>query len=72
MDLKSLFNFYTNKEKFMFIMRTPILTDTVSKFIRNAMSDREVFLEVSSSLQLIIEKIINKDPVDQYPANTTI
>ena len=45
------------KKKFMFIMKTPTLTDTVSKFITNAMTDREVFLEVASSLQLIVEKI---------------
>ena len=60
-NLKLQFYFYTDKEKFMFIMKTPSLIDLVSKFIHNAMNDREIFLEVARNLQFIVDEVSKKD-----------
>ena len=60
-NLKPQFPFYSDKEKFIFMMTSHVLTDTISKFIDTAMSDRETFLDVSRSLHSIIDEIVKKD-----------
>ena len=56
-ELKPQFYYYTDKEKFMFIMKTPLLTDVMTKFLTKTMNDREIFLEVARSLQSIVDEV---------------
>ena len=56
-ELKPQFCYYTDKEKFMFIMKTPLLTDVMTKFLTKTMNDREIFLEVARSLQSIVDEV---------------
>ena len=45
--------YYTDKEKFIFIMTSPSLMGNVSIFLENALNDRDIYLEVARELQLI-------------------
>ena len=72
MESKPQFNYYTDKEKFIFIMKTPTLIDAMSKFISNAMTDREILLEVTKSLQLIVDEVIKKGQTDPTQRNIVL
>ena len=45
-NLRPQFCYYTDKEKFIFIMASPSIMGNVSKFLDNALSDRDTHLEV--------------------------
>ena len=59
-QLKPHFDFYSDEEKFQFIMTTPLLMGNVSKFIYSAFNDRDEFQEVSATLNGILDKVSNQ------------
>ena len=58
-ELKPHFDFYSDKEKFQFIMTTPVLMGNVSKFIYSALNDRDIYQDVSTTLNGIMDKVSN-------------
>ena len=58
-ELKPNFDFYSDEEKFVFIMTTPHLMGSVSKFIYSAFNERDVHLDVITTLNGILEKVSN-------------
>ena len=61
-QLRPQFLYYSDKEKFQYVMSTPAILNHMSKFLDDAMKDREIHLEVSSSLNCILEKICKTAP----------
>ena len=58
--LKPQFGYYTDEEKFIFIMTTPTLTGNVSNFIDLALKEREVLLDVSGVIDDMVDNICIK------------
>ena len=56
-QLKPNFRYYSDEEKFIFIMTEPMIMGNVSKFINTAFITREIYLDVSASLNDILEKV---------------
>ena len=56
-ELRPQFSFYPDKEKFIYIMTTPLLLGIVSKFIHSASNDRDVYVDVSVALNGILDKV---------------
>ena len=56
-ELKPQFNFYSDKEKFIFIMTTPLLMGNVSKYIYTASKDRDIYLDASATLMSLLDKV---------------
>ena len=54
------FDFYTDKEKFIFIMTTPHLMGNVSKFVYSAFKERELILDVGTVVDSMLTKITSK------------
>ena len=61
-QLRPQFLYYSDKEKFQYVMSTPAILNYMSKFLDDAMKDREIHLEVSASLNCILEKICKTAP----------
>ena len=61
-ELKSQFGYYSDQEKFVFIMTTPLLMDNVSKFIDSAMKERDIHMETRKTLNSILDKVSNLVP----------
>ena len=59
-ELRPHFDFYSDEEKFFFIMTTPLLMGSVSKFIYSALNDRDVHLDVITTMNGILEKVSNQ------------
>ena len=58
-ELRPHFDFYSDKEKFQFIMTTPVLMGNVSKFVYSALNDRDIYQDVSITLNGILDKVPN-------------
>jgi len=56
-ELRPQFDFYSDKEKFIYIMTTPLLMGDVSKFIYTASNDRDIYLDVSATLIGVLDKV---------------
>ena len=56
-DLKMNFRYYSDVEKFILMMTTPVLMGNVSKFINSAFNERDTYLDASVALNDIIEKV---------------
>ena len=56
-ELRPNFDFYSDEEKFHFIMTTPVLMGNVSKFIYSAMNERDIYHDVSITLNGILDKV---------------
>ena len=59
-ESKPNFDFYTDKEKFIFIMTTPHLMGNVSKFVYSAFKERELILDVGTVVDSMLTKITSK------------
>ena len=55
-DLRPQFHFYSDQEKFIFLMTNPKLVGNVSKYIQLAMEERDAYLETS----YVIDELLNK------------
>ena len=56
-ELKRNFCFYSDVEKFTFMMTTPALMGNVSKFINTAFNDRDIYLDASLTLNDVLDKV---------------
>ena len=56
-ELRPQFDFYSDKEKFIYIMTTPLLMGNVSKFIYTASNDRDIYLDASATLIGVLDKV---------------
>ena len=57
MELRPQFEFYTDQEKFIYMMTTPLLTVPVSKFLEYATNERELFLESKATIDYLLNKM---------------
>ena len=48
-ELRPQFPYYSTTEQFVYLMSTPLLIDHVSKFIDNALKNREIHLDVKEA-----------------------
>ena len=64
-ELRPQFKFYTNLEKSIFIMTTPILIDDVSKFIHIALKERCTSLKTKETLDSVFDKVFRLVPDTQ-------
>ena len=60
-QLRPQFEYYSDEEKFIFIMTTPVLMGNVSKFIHSAFEERDVALDVITTIDNMLNKI-SSDP----------
>ena len=58
MQLKPNFMFYSDEEKFIYLMTNHSLLGNVSKFIDSAYEERDIFLDVKFTLNSILDKIL--------------
>ena len=56
-ELRPQFDFYSDKEKFIYIMTTPVLLGNVSNFIYTASNDRDIYLDASATLSGVLDKV---------------
>ena len=56
-ELRPQFGFYSDQEKFIFIMTNSVLMGNVSKFLVSALKDRDVYLETSKTLDSLLDKV---------------
>ena len=61
-ELRPQFKYYSDEEKFIFIMTTPLLMHHVSKFLENALDIRENRLEAKAAIERILDKIAKSNP----------
>ena len=61
-ELRPQFKYYSDEEKFIFIMTTPLLMHQVSKFLENALDIRENRLEAKAAIERILDKIAKSYP----------
>ena len=55
--LKPQFGFYTDQQKFIYIMTTPALSSHMLKFLDSASKDRDTFLESKATLDCLLSKV---------------
>ena len=56
-ELRPQFPYYSATEKFVYLMSTPLLIDPVSKFLDNALKNREIHLDVKETLERILTQV---------------
>ena len=61
-ELRPQFDFYPNKEKFIYMMSTPLLMGNVSKFIFLASKERDLHLDVSSTVSNLLDQVSKLAP----------
>ena len=61
-ELRPQFGFYSDQEKFVFLMTTSLLMGNVSKFIDSALKDRDTYLETSKALNCLLDKVSSLVP----------
>ena len=57
LESRPQFNFYSDEQKFIFIMTSPTIMGDVSKFVYTAMSERDTYLDVSTTLQNVVDQV---------------
>ena len=61
-ELRPNFGFYSDEEKFVFLMTAPILARDVAKYICTALEDRQIYLDTCLTLDGILEKVAKLVP----------
>ena len=61
-QLRPNFCYYTDKEKFIFMMTTPSIVGNVSKFIYQALTDRDAFIDATTALNDLLDEVCNNVP----------
>ena len=56
------FEFYTEEQKFIFMMTTPSLMCNVSKFVYCAMNERDTYLDVKETLEGVMDQVSKSLP----------
>ena len=56
-ELRPQFCFYSDEQKFTFMMTTPILMGDVSKFVYTALIDRDTYIDASATLNNILDQV---------------
>ena len=56
-EIRPQFGYYSDKEQYIFIMTTPLLMGNVSKFIHSAFKERELILDVGTTIDSMLNKI---------------
>ena len=61
-EIRPQFKYYPDKEKFIFIMTTPLLMHHVSKFLENSQDIRDNRHEAKAAIKRILGKIAKSNP----------
>ena len=56
-ELRPQFKYYSAEEQFIFIMSNPLMMGNVSRYLDGALREREIYLDVSASINSILAKI---------------
>ena len=51
------FRYYSDQEKFIFLMTSPFLMGNVSKFIVSSLEERDIFLDSKATLDCLVNKV---------------
>ena len=55
--LRPQFRYYSDQEKFIFLMTSPFLMGNVSKFIASSLKERDIYLDSKATLDCLINKV---------------
>ena len=56
-EIRPHFGYFSDEEKYIFLMTTPLLMGNVSKFVYSAFKERELIIDVSTTVDDMITKI---------------
>jgi hypothetical protein len=61
-ELRPQFRYYSDQEKFIFLMTTPFLMGNVSKFLDSSLKERDIYLDTKATLDGLIKKVSSLVP----------
>ena len=61
-ELRPQFRYYSDQEKFIFLMTTPFLMGNVSKFLDSSLKERDIYLVTKATLDGLLNKVSNLVP----------